>query len=227
VRTAFALIIGILSAVPAGAQPTDNSRFYAGASAAVDVGQRGNVPGGGVPSAGMLFGVRITPAWSVEAEIEQGFRTTSNSSEDFWVAYPPTASANREEFERYGIKARFDRSQKAGTGWSAHVMWRTREEGRVHAGVFGGVSSRFYDSRVVRTTTFVSPLIDLPANHPSVLGEDSKRRLYAGGFTGGLAILVRATGRLTVAPEIRLTKGFITDDPYTVFKTGVRAMWSF
>jgi hypothetical protein len=226
-RTAFALVIGILVALPAGAQPARNSRFYAAATAAVDVGQRGNVPGGGVPSAGMLFGVRITPAWSVEAEIEQGFRTTSNTSEDFWVAYPPTPTANHEEFERYGIKARFDRSQKAGTGWSAHVMWRTREPGRVNAGFFGGVSSRFYESRVVRTTTFVSPLIDLPPTHSSVLGEDSTRRLNAGGFTGGLAILVRAAGRLTIAPEIRLTKGFITDDPYTVFKTGVRAMWSF
>ncbi len=225
-RAAIALGV-ILAAAPVSAQPGANSRFYVAATTAVDAGQRGNVPGGGVPSAGMLFGVRITPAWSVEAEIEQGFRTTSTTSEAFWVSYPPTPSINQEEFERYGIKARVDRSQKAGTGWSAHVMWRTQEAGRINAGFFGGVSSRSYDSRVIRTNTFVSPLIDLPATHPSVLNEDSTRRLTAGGFTGGLAILVRATNRLTVAPEIRLTKGFITDDPYTVFKTGVRAMWSF
>jgi hypothetical protein len=225
-RTAIALTL-VVAAAPATAQPTTSSRFYAAATAAVDAGQRGNVPGGAVPSAGMLFGVRITPAWSVEAEIEQGFRTTASTSEAFWVAYPPTASASSDDFERYGIKARFDRSQKAGTGWSAHVMWRTQQAGRIDAGLFGGVSSRSYDSRVVRTNTFVSPLIELPANHPSVLDEDSTRRLNAGGFTGGLAILVRATDRLTIAPEIRLTKGFITDDPYTVFKTGVRAIWGF
>ena len=220
-------LVVILSAPAASAQPVANSRFYVAATAGVDAGERGNVPGGAVPSAGMLFGVRITPAWSVEAEIEHGFRTTSTSNESFFVSYPPSPNGSPGDFERYGIKARFDRSQEAGAGWSAHVMWRTQEAGRVNAGFFGGVSSRFYDSRVVRTPTFVSPLIDLPANHPSVLQEDSTRRLNAGGFTGGVAILVRATGRLTIAPEIRLTRGFISDDPYTVFKTGVRAMWGF
>ena len=224
-RTALAIAC-VLAAAPAVAQ-TGNSRIYAAATTAVDAGQRGNVPGGAVPSAGVLVGVRLTGAWSVEAEIERGFRTTSTSSEAFWVSYPPTPSTNREEFDRYGIRARFDRSQKAGPGWSAHVMWRTREQGRVNAGLFTGVSSRFYDSRVVRTTTFVSPLIDLPPDHPSVLGEDSTRRLNAGGLTGGLVILVRATDALTLAPEFRLTRGFITDDPYTVFKTGIRAMWNF
>ena len=225
-RPVLALVL-ILAASPANAQANRSPRFYAAATTAVDAGQRGNVPGGGVPSAGMLFGVQMTGAWSVEAEIEQAFRTTSTSSEAFWVAYPPVATPSQADIERYGIKARFDRSQKAGPGWSAHVMWRTREPGRLNAGLFAGVSSRFYDSRVVRTTTFVSPLIDLPPTHPSVLGEDTTRRLNAGGLTGGLALLIRTTDRLTIAPEFRVTKGFITDDPYTVFKAGIRAMWSF
>ena len=224
-RTTLAVVL-VLAATPAAAQTTD-SRFYAAVVTAIDAGQRGNVPGGAVPSAGMLLGLRLTDAWSVEAEVEHGFRTTSESHEAFWVSYPPTSSANREEFERYGVKARFDRSQSAGPGWSAHVMWRTRERGRVNAGLFAGVSSRFYESRVVRTTTFVSPLIDLPATHPSILGADETRRLNAGGLTGGLALLVRATSTLTVTPEVRLTRGFITDDPYTVVKIGVRMMWSF
>ena len=224
-RTIIAIVVG-LAAAPASAQ-TGHSRFYVAATTAVDVGERGNVPGGAVPSAGMLFGVRLNDAWSVEAEIEHGFRTTSTSSESFFVSYPPTPTANRDDFERYGIKARFDRSQQAGPGWSAHVMWRTRQPGRVNAGLFAGVSSRFYDSRVVRTTTFVSPLIDLPADHPSVVGEDATRRLNAGGLTGGLAVLVRVAGAFALAPEIRLTRGFISDDPYTVFKTGIRAMWDF
>ena len=224
-RTIIAIVVG-LAATPAAAQSA-HSRFYVAATTAVDAGQRGNVPGGAVPSAGMLFGVRLSDAWSVEAEVEQGFRTTSTSSEAFFVSYPPTRTEDRDDFERYGVKARFDRSQQAGPGWSAHVMWQTREPGRVNAGLFAGVSSRFYDSRVVRTTTFVSPLIDLPADHPSVLGEDSTRRLNAGGLTGGLAVFVRVTDAFTLAPEIRLTKGFITDDPYAVFKTGIRAMWNF
>jgi len=224
-RTLIAIIVGLVGA-PVAAQTTQ-SRFYVGATTAVDTGERGNVPSGAVPSAGMLFGVRLTGGWSAEAEFEHGFRTTSTSSESFWVSYPPAPTTSREDFEHYGVKARFDRSQEAGPGWSAHVVWRTREPGRVNAGFLAGVSSRFYDTRVVRTTTFVSPLIDLPPTHPSILGEDETRRLNASGLTGGVAVFVRASRRVTIAPEIRLTRGFITDDPYTVFKIGLRTILSF
>ena len=210
----------------ARAQPT-TKRFSVAATTAVDAGDRGNFRGGAVPSVGLLIGFRLNGAWSLEAEIEKPFETTSNTSEAFWVSYPPSSNASREDFERYGIKARFARSQSAEYGWSAFVMWRTREPGRVNAGIFGGVSARTFTSRTVRTTTFVSPLIDLPPTHPSVLGEDSLHRSTSGGITGGLAILVRTTDSLTLAPEFRVTKGFIRDDPYTVFRVGMRAAWSF
>lgn len=216
----------LLWGTPAHAQSI-GQRFYVAATTAVDAGERGNIEGGAVPSAGMLIGFRLSDAWSVEGEIEKPFRTTSNTSEAFWVSYPPTTDPTRADFERYGIKARFDRSQQADYGWSAHVMWRTREPGRVNAGFFGGVSTRTFTSRTVRTTTFVSPLIDLPPTHPSVLGEDSRRRNTAGGLTGGIAIFVRAVDRVTIVPEFRFTKGFIRDDPYTVFRVGMRAAWSF
>jgi hypothetical protein len=51
--------------------------------------------------------------------------------------------------------------------------------------------------------------------------------MVAGGLTGGLAVFVRVTRLLTVAPEFRVTTGLITDDPYKVFRSGIRAMWSF
>ena len=106
-------------------------------------------------------------------------------------------------------------------------MWRTREPGRVNVGVFGGVSGRAYDSRVVRTPTFVSPLINLSPTDPALLPANFTRRMNAGGFTGGVIVPVRTTDRLTIAPEFRFTGGFLTDDPYKVFKLGVRAMWAF
>ncbi len=175
----------------------------------------------------MLFGARLTGAWSLEGEIDHGFQEDFRTSEAFWISFPPTQTTNRDDFERYGVKARFDRTQTAGTGWSAHVMWRTREPGRVNAGVLGGVSGRAFDSRVVRTPTFVSPLINLPPTDPVLLPEDFTRRMNAGGFTCGVIVLVRTTERLTIAPEFRFTEGFITDDRYTVVKLGVRAMWAF
>jgi hypothetical protein len=224
--TVAAWLLLLFGPVTATAQ-SSSQRVYLAATTAVDAGDRGDIRGGTVPSVGLLVGVRLTDAWSVEAEIEKPFRTTSNTSEAFWVSYPPSPNASREDFERYGIKARFDRSQTAEAGWSAFLMWRTREPGRVNAGIFGGVSARTFTSRTVRTTTFVSPLIDLPPTHPSVLGEDSLHRSTSGGVTGGVAILVRTTDTLTLTPEFRFTKGFIRDDPYTVFRVGMRAAWSF
>ena len=83
-----------------------------------------------------------------------------------------------------------------------------------------------YTSGLVRTTTFVSPLIELPPGYP-LPDERSTRRMAAGGLSGGVVIFVRVTRQLTIAPDLRVTAGLITDDPYRVVRVGVRAMWSF
>jgi hypothetical protein len=180
-----------------------------------------------VPSLGGLIGVRLSDAWSLELEVERGFRTTTaGSGEAVIVAFPPSPNPTYDEIERYGIRARSDRTQTAGPGWSAYAVWSTREPGRVNVGVLAGVSSRVYTTHLVRTTTFVSPLLDLPPTY-RLPDENSKRRMVAGGPAGGVLIFVRVTRRLTVAPEFRFTAGLITDDPYRVFRSGVRAIWSF
>lgn len=205
-------------------------RFYAGASTAADTGSRGAVPGGAVPSAGAVFGVRVTDAWHVEIEVERGFRTTTRTSEAIWVSFPPVTPPQRptnQQIEDYGIRARWDRSEHAGAGWSALAMWRSREATRVNVGLLGGVSSRLYRTRVVRTVTDVSPLLDLDPAHPNLQTDDSRRRMAGTGLTGGVVILVRVTTSLIVAPEFRVTAGLITDDPYRVFRSGVRVMWGF
>lgn len=224
IRTALFLFVLLLVGIPtAQAQ----SRLYIAVTTAADAGERGNIPGGAVPSLGGMIGLRLTDGWSIEVEVERGFRTTTaGSGESVIVAFPPTANPTREEIELYGIRARSDRTQTAGAGWSAHAAWRSREPGRVNVGLLAGVSSRVYTSRLVRTTTFVSPLLDLPPTY-RLPDEHSTRRMVAGGLTGGLVIFVRVTRQLTVAPEFRFTTGLITDDPYKVFRSGVRAMWSF
>ena len=222
-RTAM-LLLGVLAmGVPAQAQP----RLYVGMTTAADAGERGNIPGGAVPSAGGMIGVRLTDAWSIEVEIERGFRTTTaGSGEGVLTSFPPTRNPTYEQIELYGIRTRDDRTQQAGTGWSAHAAWRSREPGRINLGLLAGVSSRVYTSGLVRTTTFVSPLIELPPGY-RLPDERSTRRMAAGGLSGGVVILVRVTRQLTIAPELRVTAGLITDDPYRVVRVGVRAMWSF
>jgi hypothetical protein len=209
------------------AAQTTRSRFYAGGVTAVDGGTRGNISGGAVPSAGGLFGVRISEAWSVEAELEHGFHSTERfDPETLWFA-TGTSSLTREEIERRGIWATALRSQKGGPGVSAHAMWRTREPGRINVGFIMGVSSRFYSSRVVRTPTRVGPDVDLPPSDPLRSVSDETRRMAATGLTGGVVVLGRLTPTLTVAPEIRYTHGMITNDSYRVLRAGVRLMWNF
>jgi hypothetical protein len=200
-------------------------RFYIGASAAADGGSRGRIPGGAVPSVGGVVGVRMTDAWSIEGEIEHGLRTTSRNDEAIWISFAPPNST-RQEIERLGILGRFDRLQSAGMGFSVQAVWRSREPGRVNVGLFAGVSARAYESRVVRTTLHVPAEINLPAGHPYRQPEDERRTLTGGGPSGGLLIFVRITERLTVVPEVRYTHGLITDDPYRVFRIGVRAVAS-
>ena len=217
----FVLLLAATS--PAAAQ----SRFYAGLTTAADAGARGNVPGGTVPSVGAMVGVRLSEGWGIEMEVERGFRTThAGSGESVLLSFPPTRNPTWQEIELYGIRTRDERTQTAGVGWSAHAVWRTREPGRINVGLLGGVAMRVYETRLVRTTTFVSPLIDLAPGY-RLPDESSTRRMPGGGLDGGLVFFVRVTERLTVAPEIRYTRGLITDDPYNVARAGMRAIWEF
>jgi hypothetical protein len=216
-------------AVSAHAQ-TRASRFYVGGTASADAGKRGNIPEGSVPSVGGLMGIRLTDAWALEVEFERAFRTThAGSGEAVLQVFPPFSPPRiptREEIELYGVRTRDERTQTAGAGWAAHAVWRSREPGRVNVGLLMGVASRVYDTRLVRTTTFVSPFAVLPPNYHPPDGTSS-RRMAAGGLSGGLVIFLKVTDTLTIAPDFRFTTGLITDDPYTVFRSGVRAMYTF
>ena len=216
-------VVLFLAASPVRAQ----SRLYAGVSTAADAGVRGNIPGGSVPSVGALVGVRLSEAWAVEVEVERAFRTThAGSGEAVLLSFPPTLNPTRQEIELYGIRTRDERTQVAGGGWAAHAVWRTREPGRVNVGLLGGVASRLYTAKLVRTTTFVSPLVSLPPGY-RLPDEISSRRMIGGGLDGGIVFFVRTTRQLTLAPEIRYTYGLITDDRYSVARAGVRVLWEF
>jgi hypothetical protein len=179
-----------------------------------------------MPTAGGLFGVRLTEGLSLEIEIDRGFRETARTAEVLWTSLAQPG-ASREEIERLGTRARFDRTQWAGPGVSAHILWRTHEPARVNAGLFAGVSMRRFNSRVVRTPVSVPLELNVPADHPSLRVDNSLRRMNGTGPTVGVVILVRLTDALTVAPDLRLTAGMITNDRYLALRAGTRLMWSF
>src|SRR5687768_14087949 len=183
-----ACAVTLSSVAPAMAQQS-TKRFYVAPTIGVDFGRRGEIPGGAVPSAGGMFGVRIGGGWSVEAEVDRGFWKTSRSEESFWISFPPTGS--QPDFERYGIKARFDREEEARTGWAVFAVRRTRAPGRLNVAVFGGLSARIYIQRMLRTPTFVSPEITRPEREWAWAREPLRMRhaLTAAGYTGGVMVL--------------------------------------
>jgi hypothetical protein len=222
-RTAILVLAGVLIPSSLAAQ-TAASRLYLGASTAAETGARGPILGGAVPTVGALVGVRLGDAWSLEVELDRGFRITESSDEALWVSFALPGSTP-EELERQGIRARFDRTQTAGPGAAVHVMWRPPKPGRVTAGLFGGLAARAYTSRVVRTPVWIGPGVspDRPATQPA----DEARDMTGVGLSGGVAIFTRLTPGLTIAPEFRLTSGIITNDPYWIFRAAVRVLWGF
>ena len=219
----FVCVAMLAAASPGVAQP----RLYVGATTAVDAGERGNIPGKTVPSVGVVIGLALTDAWGVELEIERGFLTTYvGSGESVLISFPPSRNPTRQEIELYGIRTRDERTQTAGPGWAAHARWHSQDAGRVNVSLLAGLSSRVYETELVRTTTFVSPLLDLSPSY-RLPDEHSIRRMVGWGLSGGLAIPVRITSQLALEPEVRVAAGFITNDRYRVLRAGLRTTWSF
>jgi hypothetical protein len=201
--------------------------LYLGGVTAVEAGDRGPISGRAVTAAGGVVGIRVADNMSVEVELERVFHKTHSVQESVWVAYPTSQNPTFEEIQRLGIRARFERTQTGGPGFSALFVWRTREPGRVNAALFGGVSVQQFQSRTIRTHVSAPAELNLPPTHPNLQSSNEVREMTGGGPTGGLMILVAVTPWLTVAPELRCTTGLITDDPFRVFRGGVRVLWGF
>jgi len=202
-------------------------RFYVSALGGIDAGARGPISGGSLPTMGATAGLRFSEGWSLEAEIERGFRTQERSDEGLWLSRAPS-TATREEIERAGVYARFDRSERTGLGWAAVAVWTSRSPGRLNGSLFGGVSSRRFAIRTRRTVTSIGPGVDPSPTNPDLQPGDETRAIVGGGLTGGFRVLMRLTPTLTAGPEIRYTFGLITDDySYSVVRVSGRITWRF
>jgi hypothetical protein len=214
----FVLAIGLMAA-PAAAQ----SRFYVGAAIAADSGSRGPVDVGTIPAAGGLVGWRFTDGWSVEFHLDRGFGEGNARIFEgllFSQAGPP--------FEPAGVFGRSVWQDRPAVGWAALAVYTARQPGRVDVSVYGGVSERRFRTRHTTTITSVGPDVTYPPGHPNLQDGDEAMTRSGGGLTGGVMFPIRLVERLTVAPELRLTLGLITDEStYKQFYTGARVMWGF
>ena len=207
---------------PADAQGAD--RISLGVSTAAEGGSRGAIPSGTIGSVGGIVHVRIAGGWSTEVEVERAFRDTARVAESVWTSVAPPNSS-REEIERLGVRARFERSERARAGVAALAVWRTRKPGRLNGAVSVGMSTRRFDTRVIRTITSVPPgysLVD--TRWPN---DDSTRARRGTGFTVGAQLISSITRQFNSGLEVRCTSGIISgDDVYRVCRAGVRLMWT-
>ena len=148
----------------------------------------------------------MTDAWSLEFEINRGFRTSNRIDEAVWLSFAPPNSTY-DEIQRLGIRARFDRTQRVGPGFAAHAMWQSRKPGRLNVGLFAGISARAYDSQVVRTTLFVPPELNLPPDRHDLQAVERHQKHDGRGSDGWRCDLRAPHARADRRPRAALFDG--------------------
>jgi hypothetical protein len=207
----------ILGAAPATAAA--QSALYAGATAALDEGQRGNIDLERVPAAGGLIGWRFHESWSAEFHADRAF---GESIPRVFETLVYSGGTLRSEI--YGRSVVQDR---AGESFSILGVWRSRPSGRVRAAVSMGLSERRFRTHHVMTISRVGPDVTLPPEHPLRQPRDDTSTLKARGLTGGFFLPIALTKQLTVAPEVRLTRGLWEGYISSYMIAGARVMWGF
>jgi hypothetical protein len=221
-KVAFGVVIAVLGCTSVYAQPP--TRWYAAATASADRVSADAVKGGGVSAVGALFGVRLTPAFSIEVEANQGLGELSRAYVGKAVSFAPVG-ASQEEIERLAITMQTRNTWKPGFGWSVLAMWQTTDSARAGFGVFGGFTVTRYDERTTQTVLNIPAGVNVTEPDVHRIIPDEQRARTRGGLTGGVLIPIRVARQVTVAPEVRYTYGSFGDETYTTVRGGVRLMW--
>jgi hypothetical protein len=225
-RVAAAVLLVTLTQVPDVSAQT-NRRLYIGATAGVEGGGRADIQLGGVRTIGGVLGLKVGRRWSVEFEIDRGHGQSERQFDGFLFSLRPFANA--EEQHRVGVFGRSVHHDLAGRGYSAQLVWRTDEPGRVNAALFAGINWRRFLHHHERTITAIGPDAGIPPDHPELRVVDTIDILTGGGYSAGVLIPVRVARELHIAPEAKFTFGGVSgsDGFYSVFRTGVRLLWGW
>ena len=198
-------VVGIgLVAAPAAAQ----SKFYVGGIVSAESGPQGTMSLGSFPAAGGLVGWRFSDGWSLEVHLDRGFREGTPHG----------------RLGHFGVDTLEDR---AAGGRAVLAIWKSRQRGRVAAAVSMGLSERRFST--TRTIGVDRP-VNLPPDDP--LLQNETRTTQVAGPTGGFMLPVSLGGGWSVAPELRvalgaMSEGIYGDNIYLRFYSGVRVMWGF
>lgn len=220
-RFSLAIVILALMSSPATAQQS----LYAGGTFAADAGGRGPIDVGTFPAAGGFAGWKFVDNWSVEFHLDRGFKEADGRTFE-GLLY--AQSNDPGERERTGIFGRSTREYRAEEGFAVLFVWQPQHSGPVGAAVTMGISRRRFETHHAVRITGVGPDVTYPPEHPLLQGSDETTDLVGGGAAGGFMVPVKVASGLTIAPELRVTFGIITDEStYKQFYSGLRVMWGY
>jgi hypothetical protein len=215
-RVSCWLLLLSIAAAPAAAQ----SSFYSGGSVAADgLDRKGHMRIGATPAVGGFLGWRFADSWSAELHVDRAFGKSSP-----WRFDELLYSEQTLRSEIYG---RTVLVESAGTGVSALAVWKSPPSGRVRAAVTMGFSMRRFERQRTTTVTLVGPDVTLPPEHPLRQGRNETSQIMSRGLSGGLFIPIALSRGWTIAPEARLTTGFVDRTIFSQLFAGARVLWDF
>jgi Outer membrane protein beta-barrel domain len=215
-RVFVCVLLFSLAAAPAAAQ----SSFYSGGSVAADgLDRTGHMQVGATPAVGGFLGWRFADSWSAELHLDRAFGKSSPWRFDELLY--------TEQTLRSEIYGRTVLVESAGAGFSVLAVWKSPPSGRVRAAVTMGFSVRRFERQRTTTITLVGPDVTLPPEHPLRQGRNETSQITSRGLSGGLFVPVTLSRGWTVAPEVRLTNGFVDRSIFNQLYAGGRVLWGF
>jgi outer membrane protein with beta-barrel domain len=221
--TLAAALVFLLGAGTAAAQET--SRWYAGGAIAASRLTADEVQGT-YPTTGGVFGVRLTRAFSVEADLTRGLRKLTRTREGTSISFAGRG-ASREEIERQAVHRRWQNEWAPTMNLAMLAVWRSTAPSRVRPAAYVGVTAARYKEDYSSVVTALPAVVPVPADDSNLLPQRQVINRMRGGLTGGVMFPITITGRLSVAPEVRYTYGSIGDEKHNLLRTGVRILWGF
>lgn len=200
-------------------------RFYAGGALSASRVTADEVKGS-TPTGGVIVGVRLTPSFSLEADVSRAFQKIERSYEGPSTSFAAPGSSY-DEIVRQAVHRRWDIEWTPTLNLAALAVWRSTSPSRVGAAVYGGVTLARYRDATRTVVTALPAAVPVPPDSPSLQPTEEIGTRNRGGLTGGLMVPIRIAGALSVAPELRVVYGSIGDEKHNLVRGGVRVLWGF
>jgi hypothetical protein len=231
----FWLSAAVILGAASGASAQTSPRFVVGPVARVDkVSAEAGVTSV-MPVFGLAASVRLSRTWGIEGEITQARgREFTHSYDGVSETFAPLNSTLAEK-ERLGVLARWRYGYRPGMGGSVAVTARaglaSRADIQFRLGLAARNYERSFDYTVLRIPEGIDPARLATFSFGDGTSSSPHQRLNTqrGGLLMGVAVPIKITRRLTVAPDVRYVYGGPAriGEKHRELSLGVRAGWGF